>query len=785
MIRLGLAEGADRFEPIAVGLPHSWKFRGQVVPTNRLVTVLLGLTRVERQERAAFGDASLWVDGLRIYEARGLAMRAVREPDAEIEVLAPSTHPWLKDHCPTFTVPALPLMSMVDRLAAAVARKSRAKVIAVEDAQVHRWLPIAGAVRLKTEVVQCGARSWDATLLSWREASRAELSRFEPVATARVSVGDEWPPAEEMPWAPPSDARPVPDPYQSGDLFHGPSLQVLRKLARGASGATALLRASATGAPHGLLNEALLDGLTHSIPHDSLAQWSASIEPGFVAYPSRVVSLRVYAQLPREGEVRCETRFAGFEGEDPRRPRCRVQAIVGDRVVAALDLVETLFPKGPLGCAPPCERRAFLRDRTFVAGLRLSDERDGVTVLPEESVRQSDWLPGTVAHAFATRSADPVSEIAAKEHVAARACVHPATVEIRDGSAHCQYEPLNTWPLQIEREASFARVRETGPVQLDLKPVREYWDRHFGIGRWPVEDLFYSLAQRFLRRVRVEPETLDALRGRGVLYLANHQVAVESLLFSVVLSGLTGVPTVTLAKAEHRQSWLGLLIKHAFSYPGVTDPGVITFFDRGAQGELPKVVHELAGELKGGKKSVMVHVEGTRALRSRAKVEKMSGAFLDMAVATGTPVVPVRFAGGLPIELVSTRLEFPVGMCRQDFIVGRPIAPGELVSLSYKARKERVLAAINALMPEQESPGEADPILAAEVGAWAAKTGASHEHSVLFQALRSWPAPCGQTQKLLEALERGQLPTGSSPANLWLVELARRLSSRVCDILPS
>jgi hypothetical protein len=42
-----------------------------------------------------------------------------------------------------------------------------------------------------------------------------------------------------------------------------------------------------------------------------------------------------------------------------------------------------------------------------------------------------------------------------------------------------------------------------------------------------------------------------------------------------------------LAKGDHRESWLGRLIAHCFSFPGVVDPEVIAFFDgfRSSPGE--------------------------------------------------------------------------------------------------------------------------------------------------------------------------------------------------------
>ena len=53
---------------------------------------------------------------------------------------------WLLDHCPTWTLPALPMMSMVDRLAGAVLARpeERGDGLTLTDVQVHRWLPFSG-----------------------------------------------------------------------------------------------------------------------------------------------------------------------------------------------------------------------------------------------------------------------------------------------------------------------------------------------------------------------------------------------------------------------------------------------------------------------------------------------------------------------------------------------------------------------------------------------------------------------------------------------------------------
>jgi 3-hydroxymyristoyl/3-hydroxydecanoyl-(acyl carrier protein) dehydratase len=81
MIERGMGAGmaSPRFEAIATGMPMTWKYRGQVVPENRIVTVDVALTAVGRDERGPFAvaEGSLWVDGKYIYHARELGMRIV------------------------------------------------------------------------------------------------------------------------------------------------------------------------------------------------------------------------------------------------------------------------------------------------------------------------------------------------------------------------------------------------------------------------------------------------------------------------------------------------------------------------------------------------------------------------------------------------------------------------------------------------------------------------------------------------------------------------------------
>ena len=759
----GMADGVPhaRFEPLATGRPMTWKYRGQVIPTDRKVMAEIEITEAGVDDGGPFAvcDAYLWADGRRIYSAHNMGMRVVSGPESdgqlapdpdvagngEAEHLSLDSHPWLGDHRPTWTVPALPLMSMADRLLRATGD------VGLDGLAVRRWVTPPTVLTI--------AESAGLTLL---------LADGDVVASARAATS-----AEPAPAALPALAGdPAPDPYATGTLFHGPALQRLVSLVITEAGASAVLDASAP-------REILLDAATHAIPHDDMRQWFPSAAADAAAYPLRIDGLRLWGPTPSGAQVRCEARPAGMTAG---LPRVDVQVVDGERVWCAFSLTEVLVPKGPIGLAAPADRLAFLRDRQAVPGLALSTAApDGSTRLSQADLRASDWLPGTVAALYGlTDDAEPLVAVATKDHVARRLGVHPAEV-VGEGTASL---PLNRIPIVVERTDDDVTVRDAGAAAggpLDLSSVRAHWDRWFDMGRWPVEDLYYGLIQRFVRRVHLDdPAGFQACHGRAAVYLANHQVGVESLLFSIVASGLSGVNTVTLAKTEHRDSWLGNLIRQSFSYPGVADPEVITYFDRDDRESLPRIIGELAVQLAGGDKSVMVHVEGTRALTCRNPVHKMSGAFIDMAINTGAPVIPVRFVGGLPGEPALTeRIEFPVGLGAQDIHIGRPMHPAELSAMPYKERKEAVIAALNALGPAHADEAPLTPLDAgfeADARSLAAASGVAVEDAVLRRVLELSDDPSDET-----ALALTDTPLPDDEKGAWLIGLRHRMGTATAD----
>jgi len=341
------------------------------------------------------------------------------------------TDTWLDDHRPNWTVPTMPMMSIIDTLASAAARHTGATVVALTDVRLLRWLPVPTPVRTKTRVT-AQADGLQVQLWAWRTAATATLSRFELVAQATVRVGS-YPRAVVRPFPPLNDAVRQPNPYTNGTLFHGPRFHYLTEWSLSAQGATGTVDASAGSVPRGLLHQGLLDGALHVIPAQALWQWSPTITRDTVAIPHRLDWLTLYAPLPDRGQVRAEARFDSLDDADGiPLPAVHVQLVADDQVLVAFRLILGLLSLGRLAHVSPADRRTFLDTRRYIPNVGLSTHTGDHTTLSAHAVAQIDWPPGAVAdlYGIAPGTADRVAVIAAKEHLAHKLHVHPAEITI-------------------------------------------------------------------------------------------------------------------------------------------------------------------------------------------------------------------------------------------------------------------------------------------------------------------------------------------------------------------
>jgi 3-oxoacyl-(acyl-carrier-protein) synthase/3-hydroxymyristoyl/3-hydroxydecanoyl-(acyl carrier protein) dehydratase/1-acyl-sn-glycerol-3-phosphate acyltransferase len=695
--------------------PCVWRFRGQVLPDSQLVSLTMEAAAIEKlpERWTVRGCGSLWVDGRRIYQLSGLAVSfgapwaapgdasgaaSAVQPNTTSVELDPERQPWWLDHRPTFGPAVLPGMAAVS-----LALEAAPEAAGLDAFVLRRWLVLDQPRRL--EVVVEG------------EAVRL-LEAGVPLADGRLVAGPlaSGPPAAVPALSPLAPA--LEDPYASGVLFHRPAYRRLISARRDSGGADLVLRIDPEFDGRERIPHALLDAALHGVPHDALRDWFPEVGAAQVAYPARIDRFRLYAPAPNQGTVEVRVRPAGLAGS-ARFPRLLVQWLVGERVWAELLLVEACFPSTRLGLLAPEARRAFLRDGVYVPGARLShqDIDTGTTTLSAETLAEADWLPGTVRSIYGSgvgsgSAPGRLTQVAALEHASARLQTHPRAISVdARGQVRTAGQPLLDYCLRLGDGPDRAEVCDDTPPRLDLEAVERWWEER----RWhsavpSLRPLFLEACRRFVGAVRlIDPVGIKALAGRPVILVANHQVAVESVLAGILLPPLLGTPLLTLAKQEHQHTWVGRLAL------GLNDPShgtAIVFVDRRLQRQMLEGLAEMAEALRRGARSVLVHVEGTRALRGSQPVETISAIWADLALESGSAIVPLRFCGGLPAAGVGERQEFPVGFGRQALVLGRPLVAAELAPLSLADRRARILEALADLEPHDLEPTSDAPFAA-------------------------------------------------------------------------
>lgn len=337
---------------------------------------------------------------------------------------------------------------------------------------------------------------------------------------------------------------------------------------------------------------------------------------------------------------------------------------------------------------------------------------------------------------------------------------------------------VDTRPVQNAQEPPAPRI-ETPTVSVartfqgrpDLVRIGAFWRAVSCLEEWPLADLHLGLIDLFVERIDIEaPEAYDRLRRRAVLFVGNHQVGIESMLFNVIASALLDVPTLTIAKVEHRTSWMGELATLGQSFPGAQQPDPIAYFERQNPQDLIDVLARYRTE-GGLAASLMLHADGTRALSCRTAVARLSTVFTDLACSLDLPVVPVRFAGGLPADPVPQRLEFPIGFAKQRYVFGKPILPDELRRLPTADRSRHVVAALNALPPrsDEENPGALQPDLEAALRRRMAAHRVDEARAVAIEVLSRSPSRDPLSLYIRDALQGRAGPRPAGTLGPWLV----------------
>lgn len=276
--------------------------------------------------------------------------------------------------------------------------------------------------------------------------------------------------------------------------------------------------------------------------------------------------------------------------------------------------------------------------------------------------------------------------------------------------------------------------------RFDVPAVLGWWRQRLG-GGGLIAEMTGALLARFVRRVVVEDaHDLAAWRGRPVIFLANHQVGVETLLFSMLAAALGEVPVASIAKRELAGGWPDYMTGLFGAEFRAKPPVEVLYFDREQQESLPRLLGDYVAGLGTRPRSLMLHVEGTRATQANQPVTRLSSVFLDLAIKGGLPIVPVRFTGGLPVEECARKREYPVGAGAQDYHFGRAIQPQTLAALPFAERAKHVMAAINTLGPAagDERPVSGDEELDARITRYVRDRGWREFPAMVLAVLGDW-----------------------------------------------
>lgn len=436
-----------------------WKYQGQVVPKNKLVTVIANITSLEENENEiiVYADSSLWVDGIKIYHAQQIRLevkaQTVKNKPVFFEdfTINPAVESWVKDHCPNYVMPTLPMMFAVNMLAEGVEKYfPQKKLTDIQNAKIHDWVVLNKKVKLTREII---IKNDEMALANLYLEKQNQLIK---VASATLHFNHHYS-ITDFQVEPLLNAEKMEHFYQ--DVFFGESFHSMKSLFRGKNGASAILNAESDSIPTSSLNQLILDGSLHTIPLHQLFLWSDEIKPEEVAYPAFIPSLSFYGPVPQTGTVHCETRFRGFY-LNRKLPKVEILMYCENKLWARLDLVLSIFSKGKFVQLSGSERKMFLTNKEYVADIMLSSKNEnGNLYLSVDAVKEVDWIPGSLSTLYEIEKTDQIEEITqqilAKEWLAGQMAVHPSEIEIEEGRAAF-------WKKDAEKKYSFRILKTEG-----------------------------------------------------------------------------------------------------------------------------------------------------------------------------------------------------------------------------------------------------------------------------------------------------------------------------------
>ena len=136
-----------------------------------------------------------------------------------------------------------------------------------------------------------------------------------------------------------------------------------------------------------------------------------------------------------------------------------------------------------------------------------------------------------------------------------------------------------------------------------------------------------------------------------------------------------------MAKEEHRNTDFGSFIEDSIDSNSAYRP--LLYVDRQNPSALLHMKEMFCQHLH-SKQSLLLHVDGTRAVSAGQGIKNMSGMWFDIAAESNALIIPVGFSGGID-AWEKERRDHP--RYRQHIVVGMPL---ELTGLTMREKKELV-----------------------------------------------------------------------------------------------
>jgi 3-hydroxymyristoyl/3-hydroxydecanoyl-(acyl carrier protein) dehydratase len=716
------------------------------------------------------GLARFYLAGHLVATVSGVAIRPLAAAVAD-GTIHPDAEP-LADYVPAFGVAMTSPGDLVERMAAAAVSRLPGRVIVrmgyARFAKEDLWLSDQGI----SYAISCRMTGPNRLLVAMRKLRDGACG--EALAEASFEFAEEFPLGPRA--VPPlQEGEPQGNPYESGLFEAGPSWQVITELVLGGDGASAVLDPT-HASPGAALHPAFIEAALQTLLPRNGRFWSALPLEGALR-PAAIEAAEFFRPPKRlMGPVRLESRL---ESIADGKVYTRHTFIHDNRTCAQFKAVFALTEPTPWDRLPRSAKRALVSGKGFDPGmLHTSTDEKGQTVVPAELASAPEGLWRVLYGLSADE--DLCLGVALREHVARLAHGHPRWVHIAEEggvlTAESETTPGLRYALLVKKSRNKRLIAnaELPKVKLDegITLLRERW----GISeRWLCEDLFRGLIGRFGGSIIAEdPKGLAALSGRGVLYLANHQLDLESILFVVAMTVVTGSTTQVMVRDEARDSYFGCLFFLLAGRGDLRDPKLFALVQRQDIAGMWRAFQAYLDKVRDEKMSFLVHVEGAHKERAREPVGRVSAALVDSAVERGIPIVPVRFAGSLPIEPLGAHPEFPSALGPGHAIMGSPIMAEDLLRYPSKARCEMVCRAINTLGEpydrlEDERPSAGEPAWVAAVERRQVEAQVSREQAVVYCLLKDLPDPSEEAKQAL-ALAEGRLKREDVPP--WLADFA-------------